>query len=191
MIKWTEKLVKVKDLKPFERNPRKISEQDFERPKKSLSENGYHQRIIATIDLRIIGGHQRIRALKELGLLEIQVLVPNKILSDDQFKRLLIQDTFEYIKADGSVEMRKFITPDSNEDSMTTKATDEAAVAAEPVADTTVAKAATGETAAEPAADAKAADPIVKVDTGKDGKAVKPKSAPMQKWVASGTLQAA
>lgn len=96
MIKWSEKTVKVSALKPFERNPRKISEADFERLKKSLHENGYHQRIIATIDLRVIGGHQRIRALKELGYREVQILVPDKTLSDAQFKKLLIQDNLPY-----------------------------------------------------------------------------------------------
>jgi hypothetical protein len=40
MIKWTEKTVKVSALKPFERNPRKISEADYGRLKKSLTENG-------------------------------------------------------------------------------------------------------------------------------------------------------
>lgn len=111
MIKWTEKTVKVSALRPFERNPRKISETDFERLKKSLQENGYHQRIIATIDLRVIGGHQRIRALKELGYREVQVLVPDKTLSDAQFRKLLIQDNlpfgswdFDILSADFEVE---------------------------------------------------------------------------------------
>jgi ParB-like chromosome segregation protein Spo0J len=71
MIKWTEKSVKVSALKPFERNPRRISQEAFNRLKKSLSENGYHQRIIVTKDLRVIGGHQRIKALKEIGLKEV------------------------------------------------------------------------------------------------------------------------
>jgi hypothetical protein len=91
-VKWSKKTVKVKDLKPYERNPRRITEDAYGRLKKSLSENGYNQRIIATKDLRIIGGHQRIRALRELGLKEIAVLVPDKALSDDQFRRLLVED---------------------------------------------------------------------------------------------------
>ncbi len=94
---------------------------------------------------------------------------------------------FEVIKADGSVEMRKFITPETNEDSMT-KATDNAAAAAEPVTEpkNDAAKAAPTQTADDAAAaeQSKAADPVVKVETVKEGKAVKPKSAPMQKWVA-------
>lgn len=111
MIKWTEKTVKVKDLKPFERNPRRITEKDYERLKKSLTENGYHQRVLVTKDLRVLGGHQRIRALKELGIKEVAVLVPNKELSSEEFKRLLIQDNlpfgswdFDLLSADFSIE---------------------------------------------------------------------------------------
>jgi site-specific DNA-methyltransferase (adenine-specific) len=110
VIKWSEKTVKVSDLKPFERNPRRISQDAFNRLKKSLAENGYHQRIIATKDLRIVGGHQRIKALKELGLKQIAVLVPDKELSAEQFRRLLIQDNlpfgewdFELLSADFSI----------------------------------------------------------------------------------------
>jgi hypothetical protein len=54
------KNIKVSVLKPFERNPRRISEDAFNQLKKSFSESFYHQRIIATEDLRVIGGHQRI-----------------------------------------------------------------------------------------------------------------------------------
>jgi len=66
-IKWIAQNVAVDQLKPFEKNPRKISTQDFENLKRSLKEDGYHQRILCTPDLRVIGGHQRIKALKELG----------------------------------------------------------------------------------------------------------------------------
>jgi hypothetical protein len=38
VIKWSEKLVKVSGLRPFERNPRKMSEDYFAKLKKSLSE---------------------------------------------------------------------------------------------------------------------------------------------------------
>jgi len=111
MIKWTERTVKVKDLKPYERNPRRISQDAFNRLKKSLTKNGYHQRIIASKDLRVVGGHQRIRALRELGIKEIAVLVPNKVLTAEEFRRILIQDNlpfgewdFELLSADFSIE---------------------------------------------------------------------------------------
>ena len=96
MINWNERTVKVDDLSPFERNPRKISESQYKKLVSSLKENGYHQRILATQDLRVIGGHQRKRALKELGINEIAVLTPDRELSDEEFKRLLIQDNIPF-----------------------------------------------------------------------------------------------
>jgi ParB-like chromosome segregation protein Spo0J len=87
MIKSTEKTVRVSVLKPFERKLRRISEDAFSRLKKSLQESGYHQRIIATKDLRVIGGHQQIRALRELGIKQVPMLVPDKELTDEQFRR--------------------------------------------------------------------------------------------------------
>jgi hypothetical protein len=118
VIKWTEKTVKVSALKPFERNHRKISEADYARLKKSLTENGYHQRVLATKDLRVVGGHQRICVLSDLGIKEIAVLVPDKELTDDQFRRILIQDNlpfgswdFDLLRADFEVECPAFYVP--------------------------------------------------------------------------------
>ena len=96
MILWTEKTVKVKDLKPYEWNPRRILEKDCERLNPSLTGNGYHQRVLATKDLRVVGGHQRIRALKELGIKEVAVPVPNRELTNAEFKRILISGNLPY-----------------------------------------------------------------------------------------------
>jgi hypothetical protein len=101
--------------------------------------------------------------------------------------------TFEYIKADGSVEMRKFITP-SNEDSMTTADKGGAAAAdnTQPAADAGTDEALL-KAAGEAEANGKATDDQKallaksgpKIETVKDGKPVKPSAAPMQKWVGS------
>lgn len=93
---WSEKTVKVDDLQPFERNPRRMSAEAFDALVNSLRQNGYHQRIIATPDLRIIGGHQRKKALKKVGILEIQVLIPNRPLTEEEFRRILIQDNLPF-----------------------------------------------------------------------------------------------
>lgn len=93
---WVEKTVKIGKLKPFERNPRRISEADFETLKRSIRTVGYHQRVLATPDLRIVGGHQRIQAMKQLGFKEVKVLVPDRAISDAEFRQLLIQDNLPY-----------------------------------------------------------------------------------------------
>ena len=92
MIQWITKTVNVADLQPFEKNPRKISADSFRRLKESLTQDGYHQRILATRDLRVIGGHQRIKALLEMGITKIEVLLPDADIDDAQFKRILVRD---------------------------------------------------------------------------------------------------
>ena len=91
-IQWVEKTVRLEQLRPFEDNPRTITETQFGKLKQSLAEDGYHSRIKTTADLRVVGGHQRLRALRELGFVDVQVLVPSRELSDAEFKRILIRD---------------------------------------------------------------------------------------------------
>lgn len=91
-IQWVEKVVPLAQLIPFEANPRTITEEQFAKLKQSLDTDGYHSRIKVTSDFRVIGGHQRLRALQELGYSELAVLVPSRELSDDEFKRILIRD---------------------------------------------------------------------------------------------------
>lgn len=91
-IEWTERRVAVSDLIPYEKNPRRISKEQRERLKKSILEDGYHQRALATPDLRLIGGHQRLDIFKELKLKEIIILVSSRDLTTEEFERILIRD---------------------------------------------------------------------------------------------------
>jgi hypothetical protein len=91
-ITWTEQVVALNALRPFESNPRTITEVQFAKLKASIVEDGLHTRPKVTHDLRLIAGHQRVKALKELGFTDIPVLVPSRPLSDDEFKRILIRD---------------------------------------------------------------------------------------------------
>lgn len=111
MIVWTEEEVAVSSLKPYERNPRRIAKEDFEKLKQSIQTLGYHQRIVCQPNKLVIGGHQRIRALKELGIKKVNVLIPDRELTQDEFRQLLIQDNlpfgsfdFEILSADFEAE---------------------------------------------------------------------------------------
>lgn len=91
-IQWVEAVSRVSDLTPYERNPRQISDIQYKKLKDSLEQDGYHTRIKATGDGRVIGGHQRLRAMKELGYTEIIILIPDRQLTDEQFKRIMLRD---------------------------------------------------------------------------------------------------
>lgn len=94
-IQWIEEEVKLKDLKEYDKNPRYINKEDFERLVESLKQDGYHQRILVDYDNTIIGGHMRKRAFKEAGFDNkdlIKVLKPERKLTEDEFKRINIKD---------------------------------------------------------------------------------------------------
>jgi DNA modification methylase len=96
IVQWRESTVLIDALKPYDRNPRRISKEAFEKLKRSLQEDGYHQRLVVTQDMRIVGGHQRVRALKEIGVKEVQILQPDRELDLAAFRRILIRDNLPF-----------------------------------------------------------------------------------------------
>ena len=95
MVKWLTRTVNIDDLKPFEHNPRRITKEQFAKLRDSIVETGYSTLIKATLDNRIIGGHQRIKILKELGFKEVEIRVPERELSDAEFLRNLVTDNIQ------------------------------------------------------------------------------------------------
>lgn len=98
-ILWHSEKRKLGDLKDYERNPRVIATKQFKILLDNLKRNGYHGGITINLDNTIIGGHQRCGALKKLGYKdsdEIEVMVPDKLLSGEDFDRINIQDNLVY-----------------------------------------------------------------------------------------------
>lgn len=91
-IQWLEEERHLGELRPYEQNPRHITEKQYEKLKHSIQQDGYHARISITPDGRVIGGHQRLRAMKELGFTYVKVLVPDRDLSHEEYRRILIRD---------------------------------------------------------------------------------------------------
>ncbi len=72
------KKIKISELIPASYNPRKKlkrGDKEFEKIKNSITEFGYIDPVIVNKDLTVIGGHQRITVLKELGYEEIDCVV--------------------------------------------------------------------------------------------------------------------
>ena len=69
---------KIADLVPASYNPRKAlkpGDKEYEKIKRSIEEFGYCEPIIINSDMTIIGGHQRVTVLKDLGYTEIDCIV--------------------------------------------------------------------------------------------------------------------
>ena len=91
MIEWPIERVKVSQLKPFDKNPRTITPQAYASLKDKIERLGFNNPIQATHDYRIIGGHQRCKILKELGVKEISIARAPYEMTDDQFREALIE----------------------------------------------------------------------------------------------------
>lgn len=95
-IIWCEEERAVSELKPYGRNPRTLSKHKFEKLLENIKKCGYHSRIVINIDNTVAAGHGRLQALKHLGIETIKVLVPSRMLSKDEFKRLLVSDNISF-----------------------------------------------------------------------------------------------
>jgi 16S rRNA G966 N2-methylase RsmD len=98
-IVWSESKRKLKDIKDYEKNPRKMGNDAFGKLVESVKQDGYHSRIMINEDGTIIGGHQRKRALLKSGMKqsdEVEVLVPDRQLTEEEFNRLNIRDNLPY-----------------------------------------------------------------------------------------------
>lgn len=70
--------IKIEKLKPAEYNPRKDlkpEDEEYQRIKKSIVEYGCVIPLVVNKDMTIIGGHQRLKILKDLGYTEIECVV--------------------------------------------------------------------------------------------------------------------
>lgn len=81
---------KIDDLKPADYNPRKDlkpGDKEYEKLKRSLKEFGYVEPVIWNETTgRIVGGHQRLKVLKDLGYTEVDCVVVN--LTEEKEKAL-------------------------------------------------------------------------------------------------------
>jgi len=66
-------LVKTSELILWEKNPRGIKTNDFERLKRQIQKLGYYKPLIVNQDNIVLGGNMRLRALIELGYTEVEV----------------------------------------------------------------------------------------------------------------------
>jgi DNA modification methylase len=87
-LTWHTEKRKVNELIPFEANPRKMSDKQVGDLKKSLERFNLVEIPAIDTDNKIIAGHQRLKIMQliERGQEEIDVRVPNRKLSEAEFK---------------------------------------------------------------------------------------------------------
>lgn len=112
---WTIEKRQIADLIPYDKNPRYISDEQFQKLKNSIREDGYHARAVVDTHSVIIAGHMRLRALADLGFTEAEVLVPNRELTPEEFDRINIRDNIEFGEFDVELLQDRF-TPEYLDD---------------------------------------------------------------------------
>jgi len=81
----------INSIKPYENNPRKLSEQAIEKVAMSLKEYGFRQPIVVDKDRIIVVGHTRFRASKKLGFKEVPITIADN-LTPEQINAYRIAD---------------------------------------------------------------------------------------------------
>ena len=88
-LKWSTVKIKVKDLKPLDINPRKISAKKEHQLQESIEEFDLAEIPVMNTDKTLIAGHQRHKILMQSGREseEIEVRKPNRKLTDEEVKK--------------------------------------------------------------------------------------------------------
>lgn len=90
-LTWKPELAKVADLKLWEDNPRKLTEDNFSRLKSRIEKRGFHDVLKTDGKGVILSGNQRKRALEELGIKEVYILVPSRELTLEEKEAVAIE----------------------------------------------------------------------------------------------------
>lgn len=91
---WECRKVKLSSIMPNTKNPRRISQEKFDRLKKKIEEVGFHSPIKVDNDGIILGGNQRYAALMDMGMgeLEVPVMFPLFQLTEKERQEIIITD---------------------------------------------------------------------------------------------------
>lgn len=90
-MKWKFETKKLSDLKPWNKNPRKITSAGLEKLNQSISKFGIPQPLIINCDGTIIGGHARYKSLNKQNIPEVMCAVPTEQLTEKQLEELNIR----------------------------------------------------------------------------------------------------
>lgn len=96
-LEWYTEKRKVKELVPYEYNPRILTEAKKEKLRKSLEKFNLAEIPAVNTDNKIVAGHQRILVLMELGRgeEEIDVRIPNRTLTEEEFKEYNVRSNIQ------------------------------------------------------------------------------------------------
>ena len=90
-ITWQIEKRKLADLKPHAKNPRQFTEKGMKDLENSINSIGFMQPININQDGTILSGHARTLKLKEMGETQVDVYVPDRMLTPKQEEEVLVR----------------------------------------------------------------------------------------------------
>ncbi len=90
-IAWKVEKRKLADLKPHPKNPRQFTEKGMKDLENSINSIGFMQPININQDGLILSGHARAMKLKQMGEIEVDVYVPDRMLTPKQEEEVLVR----------------------------------------------------------------------------------------------------
>jgi hypothetical protein len=91
LINWRFEIRKLEDIKPWSRNPRRITKNGMEDLTKSIKRFGLPEPIVLNMDNTIIGGHARYQVLKKEGAADAVCAIPDRMLDEKELEELNIR----------------------------------------------------------------------------------------------------
>jgi len=90
-ISWKIEKRKLADLKPHPKNPRQFTDKGMKDLENSINSIGFMQPININQDGTILSGHARAMKLKQMGEIEVDVYVPDRLLTPKQEEEVLVR----------------------------------------------------------------------------------------------------
>jgi len=90
-LAWSTEIRKVENLLNWKENPRTITKLAIEKLKDRISKRGFHSVLVIDKDNTILSGNQRKTALIQLGIKEVNVLVPNRSLTNNERTKIALE----------------------------------------------------------------------------------------------------
>lgn len=91
VITWSIKKENIDNLKVFDKNPRKFTEKGLRDLKKSLENCGDANIITVNADNTVLSGHARLQVMKQLGYKEVDIKIPDRLLTEEEYKEIVIR----------------------------------------------------------------------------------------------------
>ena len=103
-LKWTTVTKRIGELIPYGKNPRRLTDKQYDDLKQSLIKFSLAEIPVIDFDNTIIAGHMRLKVLAEIESpdFEVDVRVPNRKLTEKEFQEYNIRSNkntgeFHYI----------------------------------------------------------------------------------------------